>query len=790
MASPRSPRRERAASVAVFVVAVLSILSASARAEDFFSSSPGPLSKSHADLDNQNQCNDCHDGGRDTVNSKCLGCHDHSDLKARIDAGKGFHASAQVKGKQCETCHLEHKGRSYDIMGWRSMKGGMNGFDHSLTGWDLQGKHAAIECKDCHKKTNQQGLRTFMGEDKLCGSCHKDDQPHGFDRREMLSCERCHGESVWKPPKSNMQFDHNKKSDAAMPLEGSHDAVSCAKCHPKALFNLKPSDPDFCGNCHQSPHDGHLYGTKDCSWCHSPTYRALNKYKFDHDSRTKFDLGGAHRKLGCYDCHTKKLGERKPDRACEQCHADDNKHGDRFREFGEPLPKCGSCHPSSSWKPDAFNHDRQTRFKLTGRHDEIGCRDCHRGKSPSDFERFDARRVGCMGCHQHKDVHKNDPTRRDDKECLKCHEMAGSVGMSDKAKDRFHGPRSRFPLVKGHKFVKCKQCHPDNETTTNTPMECGARCHEDSLHKGSLGDECLRCHSPGIWDAVRFDHTDDTKWPLEGFHAKIADCADCHPKREYTGTPTKCSASGCHAKDDVHKGRLGDGCDRCHLTDGDNIFNHNTMSKYPLDGKHLTVRCSDCHPSVTFKPRPTNCYGCHPEPAVHKGQYGTVCEQCHTTATFEDIRPLHDVGDFSLKGAHDQLACERCHRDSRPLRGAGNLCLNCHRQDDVHSNSLSPRCGECHTQWSFAPARFDHTTVGCNLTGLHRAIACYDCHKNGNFGGLVPTCAGCHRDEAARQAGDAYHSAAGTCANCHNPNSWLPADTAGGTRYGRESICR
>jgi hypothetical protein len=761
--------------------ALLVALVGTARADDFFTSSPGPLSTSHAGLDTQDRCNDCHTGGRAVSNDKCLGCHDHKDLKARIDAGKGFHASSQVKGKKCETCHLEHKGRSYDLMGWRSVKGGMSGFDHDLTGWKLQGKHAATDCKDCHKTKNKQGLRTFLGEDRLCGSCHKQDQPHGYDRREMLACERCHGQSVWKPPRSAMDFDHDKKQDAAMPLEGSHATVSCAKCHPKALFNLKHADPDFCGNCHDSPHDNHLYGKKDCAWCHSPTYRALDKFKFDHGKRTKFDLTGAHKKAQCYDCHTKKLGEAKPDRACESCHARDSKHGDRFAAFGKP-PKCATCHPSSSWQPTTFNHDKQTRFKLTGRHDEVTCRACHRGKRPDDFERFDAKRVGCMGCHQHKTVHDG---QWSDKECTNCHKGAGQIELTKKSVDMYHGPKSRFPLVKAHKFVKCTQCHPQ-DSYKDTPMECGARCHEDSLHKGTLGDACSRCHSPGLWDAVRFDHTDDTEWELKGLHATVPDCADCHPRREYDGTPTTCSAQGCHAKDDAHKGRLGKGCDRCHVETGDNIFSHNTMSRYALDGKHLTVRCSDCHPSITFKPRPTNCYGCHPEPKVHKGQYGTVCEQCHTTATFEDIKPLHDVGDFALKGAHDQLPCERCHRDNRPLRGAGNLCLNCHRQDDVHSNSLSPRCGECHTQWSFTPARFDHTTVGCNLTGLHRALACYDCHKTGNFGALVPTCVACHADEASRQRGDGTHDAQTTCSQCHSPNAWLP----GNAGSGRESICR
>jgi hypothetical protein len=176
---------------------------------------------------------------------------------------------------------------------------------------------------------------------------------------------------------------------------------------------------------------------------------------------------------------------------------------------------------------------------------------------------------------------------------------------------------------------------------------------------------------------------------------------------------------------------------------------------------------------------------------VHKGQYGTVCEQCHTTRTFEDIRPLHDVGDFSLQGMHDSIACNRCHKDNRPLQGSGNLCINCHRQDDIHSNSLSPRCGECHTQWSFAPARFDHSRVGCNLTGLHRTIACFDCHSNGNFAAITAECVGCHRDDATRRAAvsPVIHAAVTTCTGpgCHNANAWAPQSA---TNQLRESVCR
>ena len=757
---------------------------------DFFKSSPGPLSQSHASIDGPDHCNDCHDGGRDVINDRCLGCHDHGDLKARIVAGKGFHASAQVVGKKCSTCHGEHEGRGFDLRGWRTMPGGEDGFNHDLTGWQLEGKHARTACADCHKTRDRQGLRVYLGQDRLCGACHKSDQPHGFDRREMLACERCHNQSVWNPPKARLDFDHDKKADAAMPLVGSHQDVSCAKCHPKALFNLKGAKPDFCGNCHTSPHDGQLFGTKDCDQCHSPTLGALDQFKFDHDRRTKFDLGAAHAKRVCEECHTKALGEKKPSMACESCHADDDRHDGRFAAVAGTPAKCATCHASTTWKKGAtlFAHDKRTKFTLTGRHDEVSCRACHRGRTPADFERFDARTVGCMGCHQHKNVHNRERT---DDQCLTCHKAPGKLELSDKAVATYHGRSSRFPLVKGHKTVKCAQCHPYDVKTkttsyTDTPSECGVRCHEDSLHKGSLGETCSRCHSPGMWESIRFDHTEDTTWPLEGLHAEVPTCKDCHPQRAYTGTPTTCSADGCHAKDDAHKGRLGRACDRCHKVTGDNVFNHNTMAAFALDGAHLTVKCNDCHTSITFKPRPRTCFGCHGEPAVHKGQYGTGCEQCHATRTWTDIKPLHDVGDFSLTGQHDNLACARCHKDSRPMAGTGNVCLNCHRQDDIHQNSLSPRCGECHTQWSFAPARFDHSTVGCNLTGLHRTLACNDCHAAGNYGAIVGECIGCHRDEAVRKGG--VHAGYTQCAGCHNPNDWLAA--AAGQGYGRESVCR
>ena len=91
------------------------------------------------------------------------------------------------------------------------------------------------------------------------------------------------------------------------------------------------------------------------------------------------------------------------------------------------------------------------------------------------------------------------------------------------------------------------------------------------------------------------------------------------------------------------------------------------------------------------------------------------------------IHTGHDVPTPRFGGAHDRVACVKCHPGGRLLGGTGNLCITCHRNDDIHHNTLGPNCGECHTQRTWAGAHFEHTRVGCELTGVHRMLPCVDC---------------------------------------------------------------
>ena len=98
--------------------------------------------------------------------AKCTGCHDHDTFRARLAKGAGLHANSLLRGKPCEACHHEHKGRFYDLMGWKSLRGGQSAFDHALTGWPLPAAYRATRCTMCHVSLDQQQLQLYLGADR------------------------------------------------------------------------------------------------------------------------------------------------------------------------------------------------------------------------------------------------------------------------------------------------------------------------------------------------------------------------------------------------------------------------------------------------------------------------------------------------------------------------------------------------------------------------------------------------------------------------------------------------
>lgn len=410
---------------------------------------PGDLIEGHAKL--QNDCSNCHASFFKSAQATlCLDCH--KEIAADIKAGTGFHGRAsEVAANDCNHCHTDHIGRDADILLFDKVL-----FDHSVTDFTLEGKHRTQPCEACH----EAGTR-FSKAPSQCIDCHRKDDPHGGTFG--TDCASCHSAEGWSATRA---FDHSKTD---FPLDGSHRKIACTSCHTGETGEKLPLD---CIGCHaiQDVHHGAM-GRK-CDSCHSPA--KWTEVRFVHERDTSFALEGKHAQatceschktnaydttlgVACIDCHRAddphagKLGERceschKPSgwladvtfdhdltrfpligqhtlTACEECHVDSvfagtktecaACHGDQDKHQGRLGPDCETCHNPNGWAYWLFDHDSQTRFRLTGAHKDLACEACHtaRRAKPADTPR------ACVSCHAGDDVHKG----RFGPRCEACH---------------------------------------------------------------------------------------------------------------------------------------------------------------------------------------------------------------------------------------------------------------------------------------------------------------------------------------------------------------------------------
>lgn len=174
-----------------------------AAAEQVFGAEPGARSSAHRWIPH---CDQCHVSQHVLSDAKCLSCHE--PIQKRIAWGHGLHSYGYKQGLSCFRCHREHRGASSDISGWAAI-GGVN-FDHAITDFPLQGKHASAPsdlgssktCQRCHSRAPQH----YDPPSPLCGNanCHKRDDAHFGTLGQR--CNRCHLDgSTFKRP----VFNHN-----------------------------------------------------------------------------------------------------------------------------------------------------------------------------------------------------------------------------------------------------------------------------------------------------------------------------------------------------------------------------------------------------------------------------------------------------------------------------------------------------------------------------------------------------------------------------------------------------
>lgn len=570
------------------------------------------------------------------------------------------------------------------LAAWLAAAAGAQSLEDVLMPGKVIAGHAKYEqeCANCHVKFNK------AAQDGLCLDCHKEvardvRTKQGYHGRlQPDSCRSCHtdhkGRDVNIVRFDEKAFDH-AKSDFA--LAGAHPRVACRSCH--AAGKKYREAPGGCDGCHRKDdkHKGAL-GPK-CADCH--TESNWKDARFDH-GKTRFALIFRHTDVPCKDCHANNV-YMDTATTCVGCHRKDDK-----QHRGRVGDKCEACHTAKDWRDvAAFQHDRDTRYALRGKHRSAKCESCHTATPPR--EKLPA---SCIGCHKADDKHNATLGAG----CADCHTERSW------REAKYEHELSVFKLRGKHRDVECKDCHRDPKSYKGTAQTC-IGCHrKDDTHKDRYGDKCANCHTEKSWRDIVFRHDRDTKYALTGRHAQTK-CDSCHSRHVYRDKlATDCHA--CHKKDDKHREQLGRQCEQCHdAVDWKKTvrFDHN-KSRFPLLGRHARVECKSCHATPAYKDAKRECVACHEKEDTHKRTLGTDCAACHNARDWKIWDYDHGRRTkFAIDGAHVRVTCVSCHKAAAGTDGKiprlDLACAACHRKDDIHIGDYGSSCERCHTSRSW-----------------------------------------------------------------------------------------
>jgi hypothetical protein len=419
----------------------------------------------------------------------CASCHVnrvYTGLKFAecSDCHKDPHAQ-RLEGT-CSSCHATDT--------WRTVR-----INHDLTRYPLEGKHEAVACARCHVGP---ALRVKPRSD-TCAACHSD--PHRGEFKQ--DCKACHVESGF----AKTSFDHKTTS---FPLGGKHASARCDSCHKEdqrkgtaaggaskveAVVRFSGLKSE-CVACHTDAHQNELGAA--CQNCHGDTTFAIAAYT--HQRPSEFFKGG-HAPVKCEGCHLPVSAKPSLPAAarvssirytaattrCVTCHEDVH--------LGQVDQRCELCHAvdTAKFALSGFDH-RRTSFPLTGKHEQIECRSCHKpetGRFPSvhgTAVRLTGLSRTCTPCHA--DIHLGQVGAQ----CETCHDT-----VTFRLAKYTHRNRALAGFFIGrHATARCDQCH--TEVVGRFPAGEGqairyaidprcTTCHLD-VHDGQLGSQCGDCH--------------------------------------------------------------------------------------------------------------------------------------------------------------------------------------------------------------------------------------------------------------------------------------------------------
>jgi len=430
-----------------------------------------------------------------------LGAHKEVDCqKCHTPGDDGKPRYQGIAFAACSNCHADpHKGEfkpgcdsCHTTVTWKRSRFSSR-FDHSQTGFPLEGKHIEVGCVDCHKGPDFK----IPIAHNTCEDCHTPD-PHGgqFAKRpDGGKCVSCHTVQGWSPSTFTVA-DHAK---TGYPIKFPHQEVTCAGCHIPAgketQFKIKFAR---CVDCHKDEHEGQFAGNpwqNRCEQCHEGATFKTSNYTLAKHQESSFPLTGGHMAVACNECHKPSDTSQTAQfhfshMACTTCHEDIHKgqFSERMARVGTSgkAPGCEACHSTKDWDDLARFDHAETRFALLGAHRAVTCAECHK---PPNMELklvhvvFKDVPSGCNECHENPHADQFGVRAND---CASCH------NSSKWKPSMFDHDKTVFPLKGGHESVACSACHTLKKPVNGvavlfykpTPTACSA-CHGSEIPKVS-----------------------------------------------------------------------------------------------------------------------------------------------------------------------------------------------------------------------------------------------------------------------------------------------------------------
>ena len=678
-------------------------------------------------------------------------------------------------------------------------------FDHSTTGFELDGAHRDLPCESCHIDA------VFQGTPRDCAACHSRGTRYNATPKpatHVLSsenCAACHTTTAYLPV---VHFEHAEvRGNCASCHDGVHavgkppghvpTTQPCESCHSTVAW--RPAGFDHsgitggCASCHNGTTatgkgQNHIASSSSCEACHTTTYwqPALH---VDHAQ-----VSGS-----CFSCHSgavaistgpitgKSANHIPADNNCETCHTStsnwsqvsfshagvtatcyachDGTHGAIQGKNDQHLPttnSCEDCHNTSSWKPTiAVDHSQ-----VVGT-----CFSCHNGTSsistgPVEFKKTDhiASSNNCENCH-----------------------LTTAWKPANVSHDNVTG--------------SCASCHNGTTATGKTPTHMATT------------DDCQACHNVVAWKpADRVDHAQT-----------LGSCASCHngSLTISTGTVTQknpahiassTACESCHVTvawkpaSKVDHTQVSGTCTSCH--NGTVSISTGVITGKPVNHVVTSDDCSTCHTTTAWKPANFNhvnitgtCVSCH-NGSNATGKNPThiassdACDACHSTVVWKPtLRTDHAQIPAAVSGS-----CISCHNGSLTL-STGVVAAK--PADVIHQNT-SRECGACHTTLAWTPATFDHTGISSGCSSCHNGTAatgktqthlvttnaCEACHNTATWRPatsvdhtqVTGTCVSCHSGSVTISTGTVtgktptHIASSNNCENCHTTSAWKPAN--------------